>query len=77
MTWAPRAACSAALNGALNGARKAANAWPCACRARCPRPPLRGALWESGTIIDVRNQAAALAARLVEELGLAAEAQAA
>lgn len=38
--------------------------------------PLRGALWESGTIIDVRNQAAALAARLVEELGLAAEAQA-
>ncbi|AJG23220.1 FAD/NAD(P)-binding protein [Cupriavidus basilensis] len=41
--------------------------------------PLRGALWESGTIIDVRNQAAALAARLVEELGLTAgiEAQAA
>ncbi|MFJ1253004.1 hypothetical protein [Cupriavidus sp. CuC1] len=38
--------------------------------------PLRGALWESGTIIDVRNQAAALAARLVEELGLTAEIEA-
>lgn len=38
--------------------------------------PLRGALWESGTIIDVRNQAAALAARLVEELGLTAETEA-
>ncbi|MGO4332087.1 hypothetical protein, partial [Cupriavidus sp. M-11] len=34
--------------------------------------PLRGALWESGTIIDVRNQAAALAARLVGELELSA-----
>ncbi len=42
--------------------------------------PLRGALWESGTIIDVRNQAAALAARLARELQLHAgadEAQAA
>jgi len=41
--------------------------------------PLRGALWESGTIIDVRNQAAAVSVRLAQELGLAArpEAQAA
>ncbi|WP_454726079.1 MULTISPECIES: FAD/NAD(P)-binding protein [Cupriavidus] len=38
--------------------------------------PLRGTLWESGTIIDVRNQAAALSARLAAELGLAARPEA-
>ncbi|WP_420995294.1 FAD/NAD(P)-binding protein [Cupriavidus sp. 30B13] len=38
--------------------------------------PLRGALWESGTIIDVRNQAAALAARLAQELALATQTEA-